>query len=132
MTTKTYHGSCRCKSVRFEANIDLSAGTTKCNCTWCWKHRAWSAHVTPEQFRLVSAQTASEGERGGFCRECGVLVFRCYSTEGWGDGPGEDRVSIMVSVLDDLDPAALVDAPITYCDGLADSWWNPPAETRHL
>jgi hypothetical protein len=41
-------------------------------------------------------------------------------------------VAVSVAALDDLDPAELVSAPVQYCDGRADNWWNPPAETRHL
>jgi hypothetical protein len=39
---------------------------------------------------------------------------------------------VVLSTLDDLDPAALATAPVTYYDGLHDNWWNRPQEVRHL
>jgi hypothetical protein len=29
---RTYHGSCQCGAVRFECELDLAEGTSKCNC----------------------------------------------------------------------------------------------------
>lgn len=136
MTLKTYRGSCHCGKVRYEAAIDLAAGTNKCNCSICTKTRNWSAIVKPDAFRLL----AGEGDLGDyrfspespihhhFCRSCGVSTF------GKGDIPevGGAYVSVRLGSLDDVEPSELADAPVKYFNGRDNDWWSPPNETRHL
>jgi hypothetical protein len=136
MATRTYRGSCHCGRVKFEADVDLSQGTGKCNCTSYWKKRWWSVSVKPAAFRALQGEQELSGYKPGthknargFCKHCGVIPYSWVDAAEWNDG---EYVSINVAALDDVDPAELVAAPVKYMDGRADSWWSPPAETRHL
>jgi hypothetical protein len=134
MAMKTYHGSCHCKRVTFEADLDLEKGTGKCNCTFCWKTRNWSVIGKPEQLRLLTGKddltdySKSDFAHFLFCKHCGVR------THGHGVNPhiGGAFVSVVLSTLDDLPPGELVEAPVRHFDGLANNWMNTPAEVRHL
>ena len=132
---KTYHGSCHCGAVRFEADIDLEAGTGKCNCSICTKRRNWGALLKPEAFRLLQGAEAlsdySFGTHQGshrFCSKCGCAPF---ST---GDVPeiGGAFVSVQVASLDDASDEELAAAPVRYSNGRDNAWWEAPVETRYL
>ncbi|NIJ22351.1 hypothetical protein FHS95_004066 [Sphingomonas naasensis] len=132
---KTYHGSCHCGAVRFEAEIDLAAGTGKCNCSICTKRRNWGALLKPEAFRLLSGEEVlsdySFGTGQGshrFCSNCGCAPF---ST---GDVPqiGGAFVSVQLGSLDDATDEELAAAPVNYGDGRNNAWWQPPAVTSYL
>ncbi|MDB5773111.1 MAG: hypothetical protein V7606_80 [Burkholderiales bacterium] len=132
---KTYVGSCHCGAVRFEADIDLSAGTFKCNCSICAKTRNWLAAVKPEAFRLL----AGEGDLTEyqfnkkrihhlFCKHCGIRPF------GWADiaAISGKQYVVNVAALDNATADELVSSPVTYFDGRHDNFQSPPTETRHL
>jgi hypothetical protein len=129
MAKQTFHGSCKCGAVKFSAAFDISAGTTKCNCTTCWKQRWWSARVKPEDFVALSGQALLGGSPLQFCSQCGVVPYMQVPAAEWNEGA---YVSINVAALDDLDPRQLMAAPIQLCDGRNDDWWHAPEYSAHL
>lgn len=130
----TYQGSCGCKRVRFEVDLDLSKGTIRCNCTICFKRRWWGAPAKPDKFRAISGESELTKFRpasgpGGFCKHCGVAVYSYIDKAEWNDG---EYVSINLCALDGLDAATLAAIPITYLDGLHDTWQPITEHTSYL
>ncbi len=126
MALETYKGSCHCGAVRFEADIDLAAGTNRCNCSYCRKARAWFVTVRPEHVRLLAgAENETEYQwtppksagpylHYRFCRTCGVR------TVGWGGVEKRDFYFVPIASLDGVDPAELASSPVRFNDGRAD------------
>nr|WP_314541378.1 GFA family protein [uncultured Massilia sp.] len=134
MAARAYRGSCHCGAVRFEAAIDLAAGTIRCNCTLCTKQRNWAAIVPAGAFRLLQGDGAlseyrcnTRLERHLFCATCGIRPFGTGTSPRWGA-----YVAVAVACLDDATPQELAAAPVTWLDGRNDDWSAAPAETRHL
>jgi hypothetical protein len=126
---KTYTGSCHCGAVRFEADLDLAQGTFKCNCSSCFKTRAWLAGAKASDFRLLAGEQSLADYQFGkrrihhrFCKTCGVRPF----------AQSGDQVAVRVNCLDGVDPYELINAPVKYFNMLHDDMKSPPAETRHL
>jgi hypothetical protein len=133
---KTYQGGCHCGRVRYQVDVDLQAGTGRCNCSICAKKRFWGAQVKPADFRLLTAPqdvgdyqfTAGSLVHHRFCKHCGIHAF--------GDGNieqvGGAYVSVNVACLDDVPPAELAALPVRYFDGLHNNWWNEPEVKSYL
>jgi len=126
---KTFHGSCTCRAVQFEADLDLTASTTRCNCSFCKKARLWfgmakqgGVRVTQGADQLADFQRkpASKPEpylHLYFCKHCGVRPFSA--------GGG-------LCALDDVTDAELAAAPIKYADGAHNDWKTEPAIHSYL
>ncbi|MBB4567559.1 GFA family protein [Rhizobium leucaenae] len=132
---KTYHGSCHCGAVAYEADLDLQGGTFKCNCSICRKKRNWLAVATPADFRLTSGEDSIGEYQFGprilhhlFCKNCGISSFN------WGENPalGGKFYAISISCLDDATDEELAALPVGYFDGRDDRFDRAPEETRYL
>jgi hypothetical protein len=117
-----YTGGCHCGAVRFEADLDLAAGASRCNCSICTKVAQTSHAVKPAAFRLLTDPSRlSMYEWGGktgqryFCQTCGIHCF----LRGHLEQLGGDYVSINFNCLDDVDPSQL---KIGYWDGRHNNW----------
>ncbi len=137
MAMKTYQGSCHCGAVRFEADLDLAEGSNRCNCSVCWKARAWFALAPPDRVRLLSGADAQAEYLWAppgrekhlhyrFCKTCGIRTFgRGYAAED-----PRSFYFVNVAALDGVDPKELEAAPLRYVDGRNDRYDQTPEHTR--
>lgn len=131
---KTYHGSCHCGAVRYEADLDLSQDTIKCNCSICRKARSWLAFVPEQAFRVTEGadrlgdyQFGNKAIHHQFCPTCGIGVF------GRGTAPnGSAMVAVKLNTLDDATPEELAAAPVRFVDGAHDDFRVTPSVTSYL
>jgi len=131
---KTYQGSCHCGAVRFEADLDLTQPTFRCNCSICRRTRFWPAVAGPDGFRLLAGESELTKYTFGrhknhhfFCRHCGVRAFGVGN-----DTPIGKMYGVNIGCLEGVTEEELSRLRITYVDGLHDKWPNPPQFTSHL
>jgi len=138
---RTHTGSCHCGKVRFECELDLSAGTMRCNCGMCQKARLWVAMVKATDLRLLQGADALSDYQYtpagrsepflhfNFCKYCGVRPF----TKGGALPQWEGEFyAVNIACLDDVSDAELAATPIHFADGRHDRWDATSAEHRHL
>jgi hypothetical protein len=131
---KTYHGSCHCGAVTFEADLDLTQSTYRCNCSICRRTRFWPAIAKPENFRLLAGEaelTQYKFNTGKnhhyFCKHCGVRSFGIGT-----ETPVGKMVGVNLGCLNDVSDEALANAPVTFVDGRSNNWQQAPALFAHL
>lgn len=106
---QTYHGSCHCGAVRYEAKSAPIAEALSCNCSYCRRFGGLLAFIPAQDFTLRSGEAAIAGYQFGrklvhhlFCRTCGIGSF------GRGALPdGTQMVALNVRCIDEIDPDAL-------------------------
>ena len=132
---KSYQGSCHCGAVRFRCELDLAGGTSRCNCSICWKGRFWKAIVPDAAFQLLASGAALAEYRFGtrsirhwFCRHCGIKPFG----EGELAALGGRFYAVNVACLDDVTIDELLAAPIVHEDGRHSEWSEVPADAALL
>lgn len=138
---KTYHGSCHCGRLRFEADIDLADGIRKCNCTFCRKLGYQKAFAAHEGLRVVQGQDAMRDYRPSpcfwpeghinhyMCPHCGAHPFsRGYLEKEMGG----NFWAVNVACLDDVTEEELGAAPKVFEDGIRDRQDRAPAITGYL
>jgi hypothetical protein len=138
---KTYTGSCHCGAVQFECDVDLAAGTNRCNCGFCRKARFWMAIVKDESFRLLKGAEALKDYQYtppgrpspflhlSFCSHCGV---RPFSRGGYLPGLDSAFHAVNIGCLDDASDEELSQAPVRFVDGRHDDWSTTSEATRYL
>ncbi len=134
MAVQTFTGACHCGKVRIEADLDLAAGSSRCNCSICGKLRAWTVITKPQAVRLLAGQDDLSSYEWGpknsqrmFCKHCGVHVFG----RGHLEQVGGDFCSVNLAIMD-VEPATLVTIPVRYFDGRNNDWMSTPQVTGYL
>ncbi|WRH61846.1 MAG: GFA family protein [Fuscovulum sp.] len=128
MNMAKHEGGCHCGAIRFEADLDLTAPSYRCNCSICTKTRTWLMFTPRAGFHVLSGEAVMSRYRFGqeriahcFCAVCGVKTH----------GETPDGVAVMVAALD-LSPEVFAGLELIWFDGANDKFGEPPAITSYL
>ena len=131
---KTYEGSCHCGAVRFEADLDLTQNSYRCNCSICRRNRFWPAIARSDGFRLLSGEDMlteyrfnTKKNQHFFCKVCGVRPFGVGN-----DTPVGKMYGVNIGCLEGVSEEELSRIPVTCVDGMHDQWQRAPEFHSHL
>ena len=131
---ETYYGSCHCGTVKFEAAIDLTQNTYRCNCSICRRTRFWAVIAKPESFHILQGESDliqylfnTKKNHHYFCKHCGVRAFGIGN-----DTPIGKMIGVNVMCIDDVSEEELAQVPIKYVDGRNNNWHEAPLHFSHL
>ncbi|MGI8909734.1 MAG: GFA family protein [Rubrobacteraceae bacterium] len=138
---KTYHGSCHCGEIRFEADVDLDQGIRKCNCSFCLKSGYKKALIGYDELRITAGESRLQNyhaensnwpegdiDHYGCTPQVGQRFSRGYLEEQMGG----NFWAINVACLDDVTEAELAAAPVIYEDGKRDRQDRAPEINSYL
>jgi hypothetical protein len=105
-------GSCHCKAVKYEVEIDLAKPVIECNCSHCEAKGLLLAFVPGDKLSITEGEDHlteyrfSTGKiRHTFCMTCGVQCF------GQGEGSDGPTAAINVRTIDGVDLTTLTRMP---------------------
>ena len=131
---QTYHGSCHCGAVKFEADLDLTQSTYRCNCSICSRTRFWAAVAKEDGFRLLAGESEltrylfnTGKNQHYFCRRCGVRAFGIGT-----ETPIGRMYGVNLGCLTGVSDEVLAALPVTYVDGRNDNSQAAPQFFHHL
>ena len=131
---KTYRGACHCGAVRFEADLDLTQPTYRCNCSICRRNRFWPAVARESGFRLLAGGDKltkylfnTRKNEHYFCSVCGVRPFGIGT-----ETPVGRMYGVNLGCLEGISEEELSRLAVTYVDGMHDRWQSAPEYTTHL
>jgi hypothetical protein len=137
--TKTYRGTCHCKAIEFECDLDLERGSSRCNCSFCTKARFWMTVAKPDAVRILRGDSLTDYQKAPstksepflhfyFCKTCGV---RPFTKGGYLPAMGSEFYAINIAALD-LTPEELAAIPVGYVNGREDQFNATPPITSYL
>ena len=140
MSNTHYTGGCHCGAVTFSVSLDLAAGSSRCNCSFCSKTRMWLAFAPRAQLSITKGEDALVDYQHVpphktapflhlyFCKHCGV---RPFGRGGHLPALGGEFYAVNIAALD-LAPDQLAAIPVRYVDGAHDDYDATPAVTSYL